>query len=100
MGENFEQLRKTLAAGAPKGLTWDSAHYPDEDGLVPRAPRALRWSADIFSDWQVPRDEWASWAASSDCRAFPKAVGALWLPHSCAGNTMNNLGYNLWARRT
>ena len=57
MGENFEQFRKTLAAGAPKGLIWDSARYPDEDhgSTVLRAHYAgLRT---IFSDWQAPRDE-------------------------------------------
>jgi predicted alpha/beta superfamily hydrolase len=57
MGENFEQLRKTLAAGAPKGLIWDSARYPDEDhgSTVLRAHYAgLRT---IFSGWQAPRDE-------------------------------------------
>src|SRR5260370_17409112 len=57
MGEKFEQCRKTLAVGAPKGLIWDSAHYPDEDhgSTVLRAHYAgLRT---IFSDWQVPRDE-------------------------------------------
>jgi len=57
MGENFEQFRKTLSAGAPKGLIWDSALYPDEDhgSTVLRAHYAgLRT---VFSDWQAPADE-------------------------------------------
>jgi predicted alpha/beta superfamily hydrolase len=56
MGENFEHLKKTLKAGAPNGLVWESARYPDEDhgSTVFRAHYAgLKM---LFSGWQVPRD--------------------------------------------
>ena len=56
MGEYFEQLRKTLTSGAPKGLVWESARYPDEDhnSTVLRAHYAGLRS--VFSDWQVVID--------------------------------------------
>jgi predicted alpha/beta superfamily hydrolase len=56
MGENFDQLRKTLEAGAPKGFVWASERYPDEDhgSTVLRAHYAgLRA---VFAGWNVPPD--------------------------------------------
>jgi uncharacterized protein len=97
MGENFEQFRKTLAAGAPKGLIWDSARYPDEDhgSTVLRAHYAgLRT---IFSDWQVPRDEngLAGGGLAGLQQHFEKLSKRFGFQIPVPENTMNNLGYQL-----
>src|SRR5260370_34346410 len=95
MGENFEQLRKPLAAGAPKGLLWDSAHYPDEDhgSTVLRAHYAgLRT---IFSGWQVPRDEngLPGGGLAGLQQHYQKLSERCGFHISCPENTMNNPGY-------
>jgi predicted alpha/beta superfamily hydrolase len=97
MGENFEQFRKTLAAGAPKGFTWDSAHYPDEDhgSTVLRAHYAgLRT---IFSGWQVPRDEngLPGGGLAGLQQHYQKLSERFGFHISVPENTMNNLGYQL-----
>jgi predicted alpha/beta superfamily hydrolase len=97
MGVNFEQLRKTLAAGAPKGLIWDSAHYVDEDhgSTVLRAHYAgLRT---IFSGWQVPRDENGLPVGSLAGlqQHFQKLSERFGYRIPVPENSMNNLGYQL-----
>jgi len=56
MSGNFDELGKALAAAAPKGLSWESARYPDEDhgSTVLRGHYAgLRA---VFASWAVQRD--------------------------------------------
>lgn len=57
MGEYFEQLRKTLISGAPKGLVWESARYPDEDHLSTVLRAHYAGLRTVYSDWQVAIDE-------------------------------------------
>ena len=56
MGENFEQLGKTLAAGAPKGFVWKSERYPNEDHGSTVLLAHYAGLRTIFSNWQTPRD--------------------------------------------
>jgi predicted esterase len=56
MGENFEALRKTLEAGAPKGLRWTSARYPDEDHRSTVLLAHYAGMRTIFSGWNVVVD--------------------------------------------
>ncbi len=98
MGQNFDELQKTLTAGAPKGLIWDSARFPDEDhgSTVLRAHYAgLRT---IFSGWQVPRDEKTRLpggglaGVQEHYRKLSERFGySIPVPE----NTMNGLGYRL-----
>jgi predicted alpha/beta superfamily hydrolase len=98
MGRNFEQLQKTLAAGAPKGLIWDSARYPDEDhsSTVLRAHYAgLRT---IFSGWQVPRDEKTRLLGGGFAglqEHFRKLSERFGYQIPVPENMMNSLGYQL-----
>jgi predicted alpha/beta superfamily hydrolase len=57
MGENFEQFRKTVEAQAPKGLTWKSNRYPDEDHGSTTLLAHYAGLRTVFSGWQVPRDQ-------------------------------------------
>jgi predicted alpha/beta superfamily hydrolase len=102
MGKNFEQLKKTLTAGAPKGLVWESARYPDEDhgSTVFRAHYAgLKM---VFAGWQVPRDQ-KTGAFVGGLAGIEKHYAALSerygyripIPES----TINNLGYQLMASK-
>jgi predicted alpha/beta superfamily hydrolase len=98
MGRNFEQLQKTLAAGAPKALIWDSARYPDEDhgSTVLRAHYAgLRT---IFSGWQVPRDEKTRLLGGGLAglqEHFRKLSERFGYQIPVPENMMNSLGYQL-----
>ena len=56
MGENFEALRKTLETGAPKGLRWASARYPDEDHRSTVLLAHYAGMRTIFSGWNVVVD--------------------------------------------
>jgi len=57
MGDYFEQLRKTLSSGAPKGFVWESARYPDEDHLSTVLRAHYAGLRTVFSGWQVGIDE-------------------------------------------
>jgi len=97
MGQNFEQFRKTLASGAPKGLVWDSALYLDEDhgSTVLRAHYAgLRT---IFSDWQAPRDQngLPGGGLAGLQQHYQKLSDRFGFHIPVPENTMNNLGYQL-----
>lgn len=98
MGKNFEQLQKTLAAGPPKGLIWDSARYLDEDhsSTVLRAHYAgLRT---IFSGWQVPRDEKTRFLGGGLAglkEHFHKLSERFGYQIPVPENVMNSLGYQL-----
>lgn len=98
MGENFEQLKKTLTAGVPKGMVWESARYPDEDhgSTVFRAHYAgLKM---VFSGWPVPREE-KTFLPVGGMAGIEKHYAALSerygykipIPES----TINNFGYQL-----
>jgi predicted alpha/beta superfamily hydrolase len=98
IGRNFEQLQKTLASGAPKGLIWDSARYPDEDhsSTVLRAHYAgLRT---IFTGWQVPRDEKTRLLGGGLAgleEHFHKLSERFGYQIPVPENMMNSLGYQL-----
>ena len=100
MGDYFEQLRKTLSSGAPKGFVWESARYPDEDhgSTVLRAHYAgLRT---VFSGWQVVIDEKTGLlggslsAVEQHYRQMSERFG---YPIRMPENTLNILGYQLLA---
>ena len=102
MGRNFEQLQKTLADGAPKGLVWQSARYPDED----HGSTVLRAHYDglrtVFSGWLVTRDEKTGLQGGGlagleeHYRKLSERYGyAVPVPE----NLMNGLGYQLMARK-
>jgi predicted alpha/beta superfamily hydrolase len=102
MGRNFEQLQKTLAAGAPKGLIWESARYPDEDhsSTVLRAHYAgLRT---IFAGWQIPRDEKTGLRGGGLAglqEHFEKLSERFGYRIPVPENMMNGLGYQLMEKR-
>jgi predicted alpha/beta superfamily hydrolase len=102
MGRNFEQLQKTLAAGAPKGLIWESARYPDEDhsSTVLRAHYAgLRT---IFAGWQIPRDEKTGLRGGGLAglqEHFEKLSERFGYRIPVPENMMNGLGYQLMEKK-
>ena len=57
MGDNFNALQKTLSTGAPKGLVWKSAVYPDEDHGSTVLLAHYAGLRTVFPDWQVPQDQ-------------------------------------------
>ena len=80
MGENFEALRKTLEAGAPKGLRWTSARYPDEDHRSTVLLAHYAGMRTIFSGWNVVVDakNWALWwRADRDGTTLSRVVGTI-----------------------
>ena len=102
MGENFDQFQKTLAAGAPKGLIWESARYPDEDhgSTVLRAHyTGLRT---IFGGWQAPRDEKTGLLGGGLAglqQHFRELSERFGYHIPVPENTMNQLGYELMAMK-
>jgi hypothetical protein len=98
MGENFEQLGKTLAAGAPKGLIWESARYPDEDHGSTTLRAHYAGLKKVFDGWQVPRDEKTGIIAGGlqgveqHYRKLSERYGYTVIAPE---NTLNNLGYQL-----
>lgn len=56
MGDAFQQLQKTLKAGAPKEFVWNAARYPDEDHSSTLMRAHYDGLRTIFAGWQVPTD--------------------------------------------
>jgi predicted alpha/beta superfamily hydrolase len=102
MGQNFEQLQKTLAAGAPKGLVWQSARYPDED----HGSTVLRAHYDglrtVFSGWLVARDEKTGLQGGGLAgleEHYRKLSERYGYSVTAPENMMNGLGYQLMGRK-
>jgi predicted alpha/beta superfamily hydrolase len=102
MGENFEQLRKTLTAGAPKGFVWAAERYPDEDHGSTVLRSHYAGLKTIFSDWQVPRDPKTGVFIGGlpGVEQHYRGVSAtLGYPIPVPENTLNTLGYQLLGSR-
>jgi uncharacterized protein len=56
MGQNFEELQKTLAGSVPKGFIVRSARYPDEDHGSTTLIGHYAGLRTVFDGWQMPRD--------------------------------------------
>jgi len=103
MGENFDQLGKTLAAGAPRGFKWESARYPDEDHGSTTFRAHYAGLKAVFSDWRVPRDEQTGIpiggldGLEQHYRKLSQTYGFTVAPPE---NTLNNLGYQLMGTKT
>ena len=98
MGENFEQFRKTLATGAPKGLIWDSARYPDEDHGSTTLRAHYAGLRTIFAGWQVPRDQitgFTSGGLEGIEQHYHQLSERFHYPIAVPESTLNNLGYQL-----
>jgi hypothetical protein len=98
MGENFDQLRKTLEAGAPKDFVWASERYPDEDhgSTVLRAHYAGLKT--VFAGWQVPRDPKTGILGGGLAgieQHYKELSSRFGYPIPVPEITLNNLGYQL-----
>lgn len=100
MGDYFEQLRRTLASGAPKGFIWDSERYPDEDHLSTVLRAHYAGLRTVFSGWQVGLDEKTGLlggslsAVEQHYRDISDRFGySILIPE----NVLNILGYQLMA---
>jgi uncharacterized protein len=56
MGQNFEELQKTLAGSVPKGFIVRSARYPDEDHGSTTLIGHYAGLRTVFDGWIMPRD--------------------------------------------
>jgi hypothetical protein len=98
MGENFDQLRKTLEAGAPRDFVWASERYPDEDhgSTVLRAHYAGLKT--VFAGWQVPRDPKTGILGGGLAgieQHYKELSSRFGYPIPVPETTLNNLGYQL-----
>ena len=98
MGENFNALQKTLTAGAPKGLVWKSAVYPDEDHGSTVLLAHYAGLHTVFSDWQAPRDPKTGLFAGGLTgleQHYRKLSERYGYKVAVPENAMNQLGYQL-----
>jgi len=100
MGEGFEQLQKTFAAGTPKGFIVRSARYPDEDHGSTTFLAHYAGLRTVFDGWVMPRDPnglpvGGLKGAEQHYRVLSARFG---FPVS-AEQTINQIGYNLLGQK-
>jgi hypothetical protein len=93
----FDELKKALSAGAPKGFAWSSARYTDEDHNSSALRAHYAGLRAIFVDWPMPQDARTGLPAGGlagveqHYRALSKHYGY----SVSAEATINALGYSL-----
>jgi predicted alpha/beta superfamily hydrolase len=101
MQEGFDQLQKTLSAGAPKDFHWASERYRDEDHGSTTLRAHYAGLRSVFYDWQTPRDPDGATTGGlagleKHYRDLSQRYGyQIQLPE----NEVNNLGYQLMGNK-